>query len=223
MTKPITLMNFIRPVSPFVLAGVVLASAAFQAAGHEEHGFYLGADAGVASAESTSLREYPDAPPGNKVKFYNGARLSLGAGYRFTDWFSLGAETGFIANEIKNADAALVQAPILGVVEFRLPNRSPVEPFAGAGAGVSLSVLGINDDTLADGGTNVDGADSDAVFAWQAYGGLRFRLTDHLSLGAVYKYFSAEAPEWKVENTSQSVRFGRARVHSVSVVFNANF
>lgn len=204
--------------------GIATAIFTLEARGHDDgQGFYLGAEAGGAVAESTSLREFPDAPPGGRVKFHTGARLGLNAGYRFTDWLSLGAETGFIVNEIRGADAALVQAPILGVVEFRLPNKSRVEPFIGGGPGVSFSVLGIDNDTLAEGGTEVDGADSDAVFAWQAYGGLRVRLNDHLSLGAAYKYFAAEAPSWSVENTSADVRFGRAKVHSVIVMFTANF
>lgn len=205
-----------------VVAGLALYAASNTFAHGDGHGFYVGADVGGAVAESTSLREFPDAPPGGKVKFRGGARLGLDAGYRFTDWFSLGAETGFIANEIRGADAALVQAPILGVVEFRLPNKSPVEPFIGGGPGVSFSMLGINDDDL-NGGTDVDGADSDAVFAWQAYGGLRIKLNDHLALGAVYKYFAADAANWVVENTSQDIRFGRARVHSVSVLISASF
>lgn len=216
-------MNLTRHSSIVPVIGISAVLAACNAFAHDEgHGFYAGADVGGAVAESTSLREFPDAPPGGKVKFHTGARLSLNAGYRFTDWFSLGAETGFIANEIRGADAALVQAPILGVVEFRLPNKSPVEPFIGGGPGVSFSMLGINDDDLG-GGTDVDGADSDAVFAWQAYGGLRVKLNDHLSLGAVYKYFAADAANWSVENTSQDIRFGRARVHSISVLFSANF
>jgi opacity protein-like surface antigen len=216
-------MKLIRPSSFAPVIGISTVLVACHAIAHDDgHGFYAGADVGGAIAESTSLREFPDAPPGGNVRFHTGARLSLNGGYRFTDWFSLGAETGFIVNEIKGADAALVQAPFLGVVEFRLPNKSPVEPFIGGGPGVSFSMLGINDDSL-NGGTDVDGADSDAVFAWQAYGGLRVKLNDHLALGAVYKYFAAEAASWAVENTSQDVRFGRARVHSVSVVFTANF
>lgn len=217
-------MNLLRPPTflPLVsLAAILQGSCAF--AGDDDHGFYLGADVGGAVAKNSSLREYPDAPPGGTVRFDTGARLGLHAGYRLNEWLSLGLETGFIANEIKGADAALLQAPFLGAVEFRLPNKSPIQPFVGGGPGISFSILGINNDTLVEGGTDVDGAASDAVFAWQIYGGLRFRITDHLTLGAVYKYFGADAPSWSVENASQDVSFGKARVHSVSAVFTANF
>ncbi len=198
----------------------ILAVAAFQFSSsvvraHDDHGVYLGVDAGPAIAKDTSLREFPDAPPGGEVEFSTGGRIGLTAGYRFNDWFSLGAETGFIVNEIKGADAALLQAPILAVVEFRLPNKSPVVPFIGGGPGVSFSILGINDDSL-NSGTAVDGAASDAVFAWQAYGGVRWNINDHLALGVTYKYFAAEAADWDVDETSQSVRFGRARVQSIT-------
>ncbi len=207
-------MKAIQVLLLVITASVLtLSSTAVQA--HDDHGLYLGVDAGPAIAKDTSLREFPDAPPGGEVEFSTGGRIGLNLGYRFNDWFSLGAETGFIVNEIKGADAALLQAPILAVVEFRLPNKSPLVPFIGGGPGVSFSVLGINDDSL-NSGSAVDGGASDAVFAWQAYGGVRWNINAHLALGVTYKYFAAEAAEWEVDNTSQSVRFGRARVQSIT-------
>jgi opacity protein-like surface antigen len=216
------IMKILSSSLPLLITSAsLLASSANSQAG-EEHGFYLGADVGAARAESSSLREFPDAPPGGKVRFNTGARLSLDAGYRFNDWLSLGAETGFIVNEIKGADAALLQAPILAVVEFRMPNKSPLVPFIGGGPGVSFSAIGINNDSL-NGGTDVDGAAADAVFAWQVYGGVRFKITDSLSLGAVYKYFAADAAEWDVRNNSQSIRFGKARVLSIGASLSVSF
>ena len=79
-----------------VFGGLALSQSAGIAG--EERGFYAGADLGGAIAESTSLREFPDATPGGDVKFHPGARLSLNGGYRFNNWFSLGAETGVIVN-----------------------------------------------------------------------------------------------------------------------------
>ena len=89
----------------------------------EERGFYAGADVGGTTAESTSLKEFPDAPSGGNVEFNAGARLSLNGGYRFNNWFSLGAEMGYMFNTVKGADIALEQSPLLANVEFRLPDE----------------------------------------------------------------------------------------------------
>ena len=180
-------------------AGVtVFAGLAFIQAGSlagEERGFYVGADIGGTIAESTSLKEFPDAPPGGEVEFHPGARLSLNGGYRFNNWFSLGAETGYMFNTVKGADIALSQTPFLANVEFRLPNRSRFEPFAGGGPGFSVSVITLDNDTL-NGGSDVDGSAADAVFAWQAYGGVRYKINDQMSVGVLYKYFAADESGW---------------------------
>ena len=73
------------------------------------------------------------------------------------------------------------------------------------------------------GGTEVDGADSDAVFAWQVYGGLRWKINQRMAVGLVYKYFEAGSPSWEVENSSQEIRLGKTRTHSVSASFSIQF
>lgn len=203
-----------------VFGGLALSRSAGIAG--EERGFYAGADLGGAIAESTSLREFPDATPGGDVKFHPGARLSLNGGYRFNNWVSLGAETGLIVNEAKAADITLSQTPFLANVEFRMPNKSPIEPYIGGGPGVSVSVIALDDDGL-NSGSNVDGSAGDAVFAWQAYAGVRYKINETMSVGVVYKYFEADAPTWDVGGTSQDIRFGRAHVHSFSASFLWNF
>ena len=188
----------------------------------EERGFYVGADVGGTIAESVSLKEFPGTSPGGDVKFHPGARLSLNGGYRFNNWLSLGAETGYMFNTVKGADIALSQTPFLGNVEFRIPNESPLEPFFGGGPGFSVTVITLDDDSL-NGGTDVDGNAADAVFAWQAYGGVRYKINEKMSVGILYKYFEADASSWDVGGTAQDIRFGRARVHSFSASFQMNF
>ena len=188
----------------------------------EERGFYAGADVGGTTAESTSLKEFPDAPSGGNVEFNAGARLSLNGGYRFNNWFSLGAEMGYMFNTVKGADIALAQSPLLANVEFRMPNKSRFEPFIGGGPGFSLTVISLDDDGL-NGGSDVDGSAGDTVFAWQAYGGVRYKINPTMSVGVVYKYFEADAANWDVGGTSQDIRFGRATVHTFSGSFQWNF
>lgn len=188
----------------------------------EDRGIYFNADVGGTVAESTRLKEFPDAPPGGKVKFHPGVRLSMGGGYRFNDWLSVGGETGFLVNGVKGADVSVSQVPILANVEFSMPNKSPLVPFIGGGPGVSLSVISLDDDSLGN-GSRVDGSASDAVFAWQAYGGVRYKLNDTMSVGVAYKYFGAGASTWEVRRASQDIRFGRAHVHCFSASFSMGF
>jgi len=188
----------------------------------EDSGVYFNADLGGTVAESTRLKEFPDAPPGGKVEFHPGVRLGMGAGYRFNDWLSAGGETGFLINGVKGADISLTQVPLLANVEFRMPNKSPLVPFIGGGPGVSVSVLSLDNDRL-NNGSRVDGSTSDTVFAWQAYGGVRYKINDNMSVGVAYKYFGADAPTWDVRNTPQDIRFGKARVHSITASFSMGF
>ena len=188
----------------------------------DEAGPYFNADLGPAFTEDTKLKEFPDAVPGGKVRFDPGARLSLGGGWRFNDWLSAGGETGVIANDLSDADGSFSQVPLLANVEFRLPNQSPFVPFIGGGPGLSVSVINLDHDSLA-GGSNVHGSTADTVWAWQIYGGARYKLTDNMSLGFVYKYFEAGSPTWDVRRTSQDIRFGDAHTHSFGVSFSMNF
>jgi opacity protein-like surface antigen len=203
-------------------ACAALALVPARATAGENSGGYVHADLGVALAKSTTLREFPDAVPGGKIKFDPGGRLSLGGGYRFNDWLSAGGETGYLFNLVEDADIAVAQVPILGNVEFRLPNKTPLVPFIGGGPGVSISVITLDNERLND-GSRVDGSASDAVFAWQAYGGVRYKINDSISVGVVYKYFEAGAATWEVRNTSDDIRFGKARVHAISAAFSMSF
>jgi opacity protein-like surface antigen len=196
-------------VSPFAMAD-------------ERRGFYFNADAGGSWANDVSLNEFPDAPPGGKVELTPGARLSLGGGYRACEWFRVGGEFGYGWNFFKDADGYFSQTPMMGVAEFSLPNKSKIVPFLGGGAGMSYNAIWLDDDNLG-GGSRVDGAAGDTVFAWQAFGGLRYRINESMSAGLIYKYLDTQASEWDVENTSQDIRFGKVHLHTVSFSFSMSF
>lgn len=199
-----------------------VAVAALPVGGEEQPGFYAGADVGGTIAEDRSLKEFPDAPPGGEVELRPGARLSLNGGYRFNRWVSLGLETGLMVNTIKGAEATVSQVPLLANVEFSVPNNSRIEPFIGGGPGFSASSIYLDDDRLG-GGSDVDGGAAEVVFAWQSYGGLRYRINDFVSAGLVYKYFAAGETEWDVSGTTQDIRLGRARIHSFSASVQLKF
>jgi opacity protein-like surface antigen len=192
------------------------------ATAEEKQGPYVGADLGVALTGDADLKEFPGAASGRHVEFDPGMRLSLAGGWSFCEWFRAGGEFGVIAHNIKGADATFSQIPLMANVEFRFPNKSPIVPFVGGGPGVSISVISLDDDNLG-GGDFVDGSASDAVFAWQVYGGLRYKIDDHMSVGLVYKYFDAGSPTWEVRRTSEDIRFGRTQTHAISASFSMDF
>lgn len=190
--------------------------------GDEHHGLYFSADLGGALVESTALNEFPDAPPGGKVEFNPGVRLSAAGGYRVNDWFSAGGEFGVMWNTFKDADGYLSQTPLLANVEFRLPNKSQIVPFVGGGPGMSFNAVWFDNDNLGN-GSRVDGSAGDVVFAWQLYGGLRFKINEYMSAGVVYKYFDAQASKFDVDNTSQDIRFGKTHTHCISACFSMSY
>ena len=188
----------------------------------DDTGLYFGADLGPALTDDPKLKEFPGAGSGGDVELDAGVRLSLGAGYRFNHWFRAGGETGFIIHSLDGADASLSYVPFLTNVEFCLTNKSRVVPFIGGGPGFAITTISFDDDNLS-GGTTVDGSASDAAFAWQIYGGLRYQLNENMSLGAVYKYFDVQSSTWEVDDTPADIRFGRTHTHSFSVSFSMDF
>lgn len=210
-----------RPLASLALGGLCLLGLAPGMLAHEE-GAYAYGDFGAAFTDDIRVREFPGAASGTKVELRTGGRFSVGGGYRFNEWLLLGGETGVIAHEIRHADASFAQVPLLANLELRLPTRSPIVPFIGGGPGVSLSVISFDHESLA-GGDEVHGSDSDSVFAWQVYGGVRWKINDNMSVGVVYKYFAAGSPSWEVRHSDQEIRFGNSHTHSLSASFNINF
>jgi opacity protein-like surface antigen len=203
-------------------AGLGLMLASTFSACAEETGPYFNADVGVALTDDTELKGFPDAVPGQDIEFDPGVRMSLGGGYRFCNWFKAGAEFGVIANSVDGADIDVSQIPFMANFELSVPNKSPLVPFVGGGPGMSIGVITLDDEQLG-GGSTVDGSASDAVFAWQVYAGLRYRINENMSAGIIYKYFEAEGPDWEVHGTTQDIRFGRSRTHSISGSFLMEF
>lgn len=184
-------------------------------------GFYLQGDVGVALAEDTELKEFLIPTPGWKMKLNTGARLSLAGGYHFNDYLGVQLETGYIYNDVKSIslmgsyDAAVSHVPLLVdfVVRYDKPD-SKFAPFAGVGVGGDISIFTV-DHERAPNGSVVDGSGGDVVFAWQAFAGLRYRLTEKISVGGAYKFFWADGANWDVEHSRGDIRSGSASVHSL--------
>lgn len=230
-----------KTLQPFILFAVCGSLAAFSnlSARAQDTGFYLKADVGGQITQDLDLKEFFGVPltPGSKVKLDPGARVGIAGGYQLTDWFAAEAEVGFLGNEIDSItsatrihDASFANVPFLLNAKLQYPNRSRVTPYAGAGAGFSESIIDVGRITIMDangGETSMRGNDTDTVFAWQAFGGLRFKLNEQMNLGLEYRYFSAESAKWRADfssgTPSDTMSFGRARTHSVSLTFEFRF
>lgn len=195
--------------------------------------FYIGADAGGALTLDTRVKEFfGPVDPGTKVSLDPGIRVGFVAGYKLTDWFSLEGETGIIANNIKSitganidGDADLANVPFLVNARFQLPpGRCPVTPYIGGGIGGSATILSF-DHHIDFNGASLSGSDSAAVFAYQAFGGLRYAINDHMGIGVEYHYFATTGPTWTSDNFGGPNRlsFLGVQSHAVSLAFDYNF
>ena len=192
-------------------------------------GFYFNANGGVAFAQDVDLREFLVSTRGTELEFDPGVRVSVAGGYNFNPYIGVQLETGFIFNNVKGVsgggdiDAVLSHVPLLANVVFRYdkPDCRWV-PYLGAGVGGDASYIDL-DDVRAPNGAIVDGSEGDIVFAWQAFAGIRYKLFEHMSIGAGYKYFYAGNPTWEVSHSSGDIKAGSAQVHSFGLEFTLKF
>lgn len=215
----------------YLLAVVLSANCAFGQgrAGFEPRVYFRG-DIGPAITDDMGARFPSSFGLGSATLDLDldpGMRFSVAGGAEFGDFFALDLETGWILNEIDSitgfddVDGYVSQVPFLVNATFQLRNKTGLVPFIGAGAGGSAS--GINLDDADSATVELDGSAGDVVFAWQAFGGLKYELNDHLSVGLVYKYFWSDDGEWDVDDDSQDIRFEGARTHSISAVVSYRF
>jgi OOP family OmpA-OmpF porin len=198
----------------------------------QQNHFYVKADAGgILTSDTDFDKFFGEDTSGSEIKFSPGVRFAVAAGYNVTDWFAAEAETGVMANEIDSisganrVDAVFSNVPLLVNIKFQCPARYRVSPYVGAGAGMSFSV--IDSDHIDFGTTHMDGTDSDAVFAWQAFGGVRFKLNENMGLSIEYRYFAADSAEWEADfgtsGNNDKMGFGRTETHAFSVAFDFRF
>lgn len=191
--------------------------------------FYMTADAGVAMAKDVKLKQFILPTPGAKLRLHDGARLSLAGGYHFNDFLGVQIESGIMVNDVRsvgggqNFDATVSHVPLLAdfVVRYDKPDCRFV-PFVGLGLGGDISAINVDHERAANGSV-VDGSGGDVVFAWQVFAGLRYRLTDNISVGGAYKFFAADGATWDVEHSHGDIKSGSAQVHSLVVDFTWRF
>ncbi|MDB6031359.1 MAG: putative outer rane channel [Verrucomicrobiales bacterium] len=191
--------------------------------------FYFNADAGGTIAKDVNLRSFFGATPGEKVKFDPGVRFGAAGGYNFCPIGGIEFETGFMHNTVRrlgsgtgNGDAELSHVPLMANLVLRYDQGNcPVIPYIGAGAGGDISVVNLDHVTF--NSVFADGSDATIQFAWQAFGGLRYKLNDKMSVGASYKYYRTDPASWEFAGVKDGIQIGRSEVHGFMVEFNMKF
>jgi opacity protein-like surface antigen len=196
--------------------------------------FYVQADAGGQVTMDTSLKEFFGEPltPGSKVTFDPGPRFGVLGGFRACDWFAVEAEFGYMMNQIDSITDAtridhayLANAPFLINARFTCPPHWWFAPYFGGGLGGSVTTIHADDIDI--GATHMDGWASAGVFAYQAFGGFRFKINDRMAVSVAYHYFATTDSTFHADFTSGTgsdhLRFGGTETHVGSVAFEWNF
>lgn len=215
------------------MAGAAMLMPMIARAQFELEHFYVKFDAGGNWTRDVDLKEFfGPVAPGSKIELDPGLRVGLAAGYDFTDWFAAELSLGFNDNRVDEvtgawvADAWLGSVPFMFNVKLQLPNRSPIAPYVGAGVGGAAVYMDIND--LYIGNTGVWGSESDVVFAYQGFAGVRVALNKRMGISVEYRYMWADAPDFEADfryyyGGSNRFRLGEIQTQSVSLAFDWHF
>ena len=194
--------------------------------------FYIKGGIGPALTEDTRLKEFNGPITDTKVKFDPGVQFRFAGGFRITEWLSTELESGVTYNNIKSitgattVDASLSNVPLLANLVLQCPpKKCPFTPYVGGGFGYSSSVLDAEDINI--GGLHLSDTQSDAVFAYHAFGGFAYHINDRMHVDLAYRYFGTTEPTWKSDvifaGGSGRTRFGENRTHSITFSFTYSF
>jgi opacity protein-like surface antigen len=195
--------------------------------------WFLRADAGASHVMKTDVPTFLSPTPGLEAEFNLGLNFGVAGGYQALPWLALEVETGALINSIDKlgnqpVDAALSQIPLMANVVIRCNNFKRFVPYIGAGAGGVASIFAVDETFDAGEGTyRLKGADSDVVFAWQGFAGLRYQINDRMSAGIIYRFFASQSPSWRVENDFDGqkldITFDPLYSNTISAQFHIKF
>ena len=196
-------------------------------------GPYFNVNAGPAFTHDGMVTELTGFAAGNRINYDTGFGVDAAIGYVFNDIASVEFEVGWIGNELDRvqgftmSDTFLYNAPFMVNVTLQYPiPHSTVTPYVGVGGGGSATTF--DTDGFSNGSITMFGNDTDVVFAYQAFAGVRFDLNERMSLGIRYKYFATEDSSFNFNSFNPSgppVRLGieGVRTHLVTASFNMKF
>jgi opacity protein-like surface antigen len=185
---------------------------------------------GLSIIGDSTVTEFVGLIDEGELTFDPGFATSIGVGYEFNRFLAVEFETGFLINDIDelggmsySGDAVLYQTPVMGNVIIQFRNETGLVPFGGAGVGGSLQVFTADD--LLTPAVYLDGSDTDFVFAWQVFGGLKYEFNENMGAGITYRYLSSDAPRWDASGffLDPHIAFERIETHSITGQFHYRF
>ncbi len=191
-------------------------------------------DMGGVIPEDATLREFGGPVSGERLKLDPGFQFDLALGYRIRPWLEVGPELGFTFNGVDSIggwsypNTILGQILMMGNVRLEYPAKSRLAAFAGGGIGgvASFLTFGGDNDYYDYDDHGADGTGSDLVWAYQAFGGLRYRVADKWSLGLEYRFLHTDPQRWDVDwwnGPEFAVGINSLRMHSVCLMLSGTF
>ena len=165
---------------------------------------------------------------------YNVGVSGYGAGgFAFNRYVGLDFQLGYSWAQLDSVgnysvhNSSIGNLPFLGNLTLSLPiPHTNIIPYIGGGAGGSDSIFSADHFTEnVSGNFNfVEGSESDVVFAWQAFAGVRFQIDPNMSLGVGYNFLFTGNPTFSYPpGPNLNVVFRGVRTHTVMFTLQANF
>ena len=200
--------------------GVALAVALVLPARAADTGLYFDASAGANWAQDADFKVSGFSGSAD-FKTDVGFRFSAGVGYNLNKNWGVEFDTGWVWNSIDkigntsfSTDSSFSHIPFIVNVVYRYPIGAKLETYIGGGIGGAYSVLTIDDN-------GVDDDDGDVVFAWQAIAGVRYNISETMSVGVGYKYLGTTEGEYSI--AGGNVKIDSVHNHTFAAVFNWKF
>jgi opacity protein-like surface antigen len=191
-------------------------------------GLYFRAEAGPSFYQDGRLN-YFGGPASSPVHYETGIAADAAVGWAFNRYISVDFQTGVQGTRIDYVPgytqnhSEVYDIPFLAnaTLSYPIPHTF-LTPYIGAGAGGADTIFDAH--SFSDNANTVYGSESDVVFAWQAFAGLRFQLNPDMSFGLGYKYFMTANTTYSYPPSPNfNVGFDGVRTHSVMFTFEWKF
>jgi opacity protein-like surface antigen len=203
---------------PFLLA-VGLIPFATRALGQDSSShLYLTGDLGAAFQEELRVQG------ADRIDFHNGVRGDVALGYQANTWLAAELATGLIWNSGDKiggvafssfgASFDLYQIPLMGNLVLSTPAWHGFRPYIGVGAGGVVSMLDFQRPLG-------DIRDTDFTRSYQAFGGLKYQISQRVELDVGYKFLQTDDHRW--EENGVTLQTGGTTTHSVTASFTWKF
>ncbi len=201
-------------------------------------GPYFRMDVGPTIFQNGTLKGYKleDGSPlfsaqNQPVSYDVGVSVHGSFGWNFNQYIGLGLESGYVWGSINNIPgynangSTLANVPFLANLTLSCPiPRTNIVPYVGGGAGGAVSMFdahGFSDESQTQ---TAYGTESDTVFAYEAFAGVRFMVSQNVSLGLGYKYFATGNPTFSYPPAPNlDIAFSGVHTHTVMFTLSCDF